>query len=193
VGYEPPEGFERLFREHYSSVVLKLMQLVRDMSVAEDLAQEVFLRLYRKPPDNLQSLAPWLHRVLTRVAYDYLRDTVRQRRLLARAEQEMADDGTEPGSDCILDRRYSRAQVARALGRLSDRDRQALLLRHSGYSYREIAEVLGVRPEIVGSLLKRATERFRREYKHEEDEQDGRRGTDRCGPSVGTVSTASEG
>lgn len=63
-----PETFQRLFREHYPVVTRKLNELVGDRVIAEDLAQEVFVRLYRSPPDDLACVGPWLQRVLTRHA-----------------------------------------------------------------------------------------------------------------------------
>lgn len=51
--------------------------------------------------------------------------------------------------------------VRSLLDELPERDRQALLLRYSGFSYAEIAGELGVRPPVVGTLLHRATEKLR--------------------------------
>ena len=62
-----PELFQRLFREHYPEVARKLYALTGDYAAAEDLAQEVFLRLYLRPPDRLEAVGAWLHRVLTRL------------------------------------------------------------------------------------------------------------------------------
>jgi RNA polymerase sigma-70 factor (ECF subfamily) len=53
-----------------------------------------------------------------------------------------------------------RDAVRAALGRLPERDRKMLLLRHEGYSYREIAHALGITETSVGSLLLRATSAF---------------------------------
>ncbi|WP_308862207.1 sigma factor [Paenibacillus radicis (ex Xue et al. 2023)] len=64
--------FQELFYTHYPTVRRKLIALVRDEAAAEDLAQEVFLRLYRNPPDDLNVVGAWLHRVLTRIGYDHL-------------------------------------------------------------------------------------------------------------------------
>lgn len=86
---EIPESeiFKALFYEHHPVVRRKLAALVRDESAADDLAQEVFLRLYRNPPDDPAALGAWLHRVLTRVGYDYLEKKARERRLQNKQEQ----------------------------------------------------------------------------------------------------------
>jgi RNA polymerase sigma factor (sigma-70 family) len=157
------------------------------VTVAEDLAQEVILRLYRNSPDDLHRVGPWLHRVATRLVYSYLRSAVRTRELSEQANRAWHEDGCVPGSDVAFDEKLRREAVTRALGRLTDRDRQALLLKHSGYSYREIARILNVRPEIVGSLLLRAAQRFKREYEKEEElGNDECHMGDRCG-TIGTV------
>lgn len=59
--------FRNIFYKHYPTVHRKLTALVRDEAAADDLAQEVFLRLYRKPPDNPDAMGAWLHRVLIRI------------------------------------------------------------------------------------------------------------------------------
>ena len=57
-----------------------------------------------------------------------------------------------------------KARVRRSLGRLPLRDRQMLLLRHEGFSYREIATALGIAETSVGTMLIRATQAFRVEF-----------------------------
>jgi RNA polymerase sigma factor (sigma-70 family) len=65
-----------------------------------------------------------------------------------------------PGADAGVLSEERVAAVRRALGRLSLRDRQMLVLRHEGYSYREIADALGIANSSVGTLLVRATAAF---------------------------------
>lgn len=187
MAHEPPSVFQQLFYTHYPSVVRKLSTLVRDAATAEDLAQEVFLRLYRNPPDDLSRVGAWLQRTLTHIAYDHLRRTARVRSLTLKIEQE-AGAPAEPDSETLFLQKQDRARVAAVLADLSDRDRQALLLRHSGYSYVEIADVLGVKPETVGTLLKRATDRFKRLYSTKEEQaDDGEHGGNGCGLGLGAI------
>ncbi|ASS68090.1 sigma-70 family RNA polymerase sigma factor [Paenibacillus sp. RUD330] len=155
--------FKQLFYEHHPAVLRKLTALLRDEAVAEDLAQETFLKMYRQPPDSLEAAGAWLHRVATRLAYDYMGSAARQRRLAERQEQQMAVDGlSSPSGEDELMRRLDQEEVRDWLEELPERDRRALLLRYSGYSYAEIAEELSVRQPIVGTLLARATERLRK-------------------------------
>ncbi|SFB58035.1 RNA polymerase sigma factor, sigma-70 family [Cohnella sp. OV330] len=177
-GAQVPELFQRLFREHYPGVARKLYALTGDRAVAEDLAQEAFLRLYRQPPERLEACGAWLHRVLTRLGYDYLRQRASGRALLEKETARVAawSEGAAPSGESEVIREWEIDVVRRVLLKLSDRDRTALLLREEGYSYEEIAQRLGVNPKIVGTLLARAEERLKKKYGQEEDSSDESRG-----------------
>jgi RNA polymerase sigma factor (sigma-70 family) len=162
-------AFQAVFREHYPRVVRKLQQLIGDRGAAEDLAQEVFLKLYRQPPDDLNRIGAWLHRVLTTTGYDYLRQRSRRKTLQAKEEAQLGvSDQAVPSNEQLMLESWEKELVKRALHRLSERDREALLLKQQGYSYNEIADRIGVRPAVVGSLLSRAEDRLRRHYFQEE-------------------------
>lgn len=155
--------FKRLFYEHHPAVLRKLTALLGDQAIAEDLAQEAFLKLYRQPPDNLDSAGAWLHRVATRLAYDHMGSAARQRKLAERQGMlEGAEGLISPSGEEELMRQLDQEEVKALLDQLSERDRKALLLRYSGYSYAEIADELAVKPPVVGTLLARATERLRK-------------------------------
>lgn len=156
------EVFQRLFYEHYPVVRRKLMALIRDEAAADDLAQDVFLRLYRNPPDDPAALGAWLHRVLTRLGYDYMTKKARERRLQDKQEQLYGEEISPPTGEDVILRKLDQQDVREWLEELPERDRQVLLLKYSGYSYAEIAGELGVRAPVVGTLLHRATERLRK-------------------------------
>ncbi|TDG00136.1 sigma-70 family RNA polymerase sigma factor [Paenibacillus piri] len=165
---EIPESelFRDAFYTHYPTVRRKLIALVRDEAAAEDLAQEVFLRLYRNPPDDLNVLGAWLHRVLTRIGYDYLNKKSRERSLQEKQERHvMSLGGEEPSGEEAVLQKLDHEEVQQWLGELSERDRQLLLLRYSGYSYAEIAEQLQVRQPLVGTLIHRAAAKLKRHAK----------------------------
>jgi len=157
------EGFRTVFYEHYPMVRRKLVALVRDEAAADDLAQDVFLRLYRNPPDDPAALGAWLHRVLTRIGYDYMDKKARERRLQSKQEMLYDMEASPPSGEEVMLRKLDQEDIREWLDELPERDRQALLLRYSGYSYSEIAGELGVRPPVVGTLLHRATERLRQQ------------------------------
>jgi RNA polymerase sigma factor (sigma-70 family) len=167
-----PDLFKNMFQSHYPSVRRKLVSLVRDEAIAEDLTQEVFLRLYRNPPDDLNALGAWLHRVLTRIGYDYLNKKTREKALLEKQEQfgEALQKETLSNEDVMI-HQLDREEVQDWLKELSERDRKVLMLRYSGYSYSEIAEQLEVRLPIVGTLVQRATTRLKRQAELHEQEQ----------------------
>ncbi|MBB6732906.1 sigma-70 family RNA polymerase sigma factor [Cohnella zeiphila] len=174
-GPQVPELFQRLFREHYPEVARKLYALTGDYAAAEDLSQEVFLKLYRSPPDRLEAVGAWLHRVLTRVGYDYLRQQTSNKALLEKETARMASwsEAAAPSGETEVIREWEKDVVRRVLQKLSDRDRTALLLREEGYSYEEIAVRLEVNPKIVGTLLARAEARLKKKYGQEEERSDG--------------------
>jgi RNA polymerase sigma factor (sigma-70 family) len=94
-----------------------------------------------------------------------LRDDARGKRrrtrlLVDRAEDLSLGEGA-PGADAEVVAKENRTRVRAALDRLAPRERQMLLLRHEGYSYREIAAAVDVAETSVGTLLIRATEAFK--------------------------------
>ncbi|ADG05310.1 sigma-70 family RNA polymerase sigma factor [Kyrpidia tusciae] len=161
---EIPADFQELFRLHYPRVVRTLRSLIAAPDAVEDLAQEVFVRLYRHPPDDPSKVAPWLHRTCTRMAYDYLRAVHRHRRTLEQMEHAEGTEEATPSSEHVVLQDWERTRVQGVLRQMSERDRKALWLRHSGYSYREIADYLQVPKEQVGTLLIRAAARFKKLY-----------------------------
>jgi RNA polymerase sigma factor (sigma-70 family) len=162
--HSAPDLFRQVFHQHYPSVRRKLVALVRDEAAAEDLAQEAFLRLYRNPPDQPGAIGAWLHRVLTRLAYDYMDKQARERALAQKQEQHlMAQPQAASSGEQEALRRDEQEQMRVWLDGLSERDRQLLLLRYEGYSYEEIASQLQVRQPQVGTMLKRAGERLKRQ------------------------------
>ena len=164
-----PNTFQHLFREHYPVVVRKITYLVGERSIAEDLAQEVFLKLYRSPPDDLNCVGAWLHRVLTNLTYDYLRQSHKQHALqLKEINRFRLEEAESPSNEFLAIVNWEKDVVKRALFKLSERDREVLLLRQKGYSYAEIADRIKVNPKIIGSILGRASSRFKKTYLLEE-------------------------
>ncbi len=162
-------AFETLFLRYYPQVYAVLFRLLGDRQEAEDLAQEVFLKLHgrRFSRGREHSLGGWLHRVAVNAALNRLRgETRRGRREEAAAlESRTVGGDEEPDPALVVVRNEERALVRRALAGLSPRARACLILRHSGLAYAEIAQALGVAPGSVGTLLARAEEGFRVRYR----------------------------
>jgi RNA polymerase sigma factor (sigma-70 family) len=155
--------FRGVFGEQFASLFRYLDRVSGDPDAAADAAQEAFVRLYRRGamPEDVRV---WLFTVATNLVRDQHRVTTRRRQLLERdaAEEATAGDGKTPES--ILAQGERRRQVRSALAALPLRDRRMLVLRHEGYSYREIAAVLGIAETSVGTLLARASEAFRSSF-----------------------------
>jgi RNA polymerase sigma-70 factor (ECF subfamily) len=156
-------AFARLFDERFVSLYRYLDRLSGDPDLAEDLAQEAFVRLHRRReiPNDARA---WLVTVASNLFRDERRRGRRRQNLLARQPADLTLGSPPSSPDDAVERGEQKTQVRNALDRLPLRDRQMLLLRHEGYSYREIANALGVAETGVGTMLIRATEAFREEF-----------------------------
>lgn len=152
--------FEAAFNSHYESLFRYVQRLVGDPDLASDVVQESFVRLLDNPlPDD--EVRRWLFTVATNLVRDDARmKTRRQRLLVERYESsDLAGDPVEvPDRAAARSERIAAARAA--LEQLAERDRRMLLMREEGFRYAEIAEVIGVAPGSVGTLLARALRRF---------------------------------
>jgi RNA polymerase sigma-70 factor (ECF subfamily) len=158
TGSDFEEAFCRLFDQQFPSLFRYLHRLTGDVDLAEDLAQEVFVRLHQRGafPDDARG---WLAAVSNNLLRDDRRTSKRRQRLLE-TRRDALDRGDEPSADEAMLAAERRALVRSALEGLSERDRRMLLLRHEGYSYREISHALGINEASVGTFLLRATAAF---------------------------------
>lgn len=151
----------QLFELYYESLVRMLYRRTGDRDRAEDLAQETFARAVAAPPNNPR---PWLFAVALNLVREDGRRTLRQGR---RLELLRADDPPPNGPDVDLERTERNASVHAALATLSERDREALLLKAEGFNYDEIAGTLGLSKGAVGTTLARARRRLVEAYRSE--------------------------
>ena len=160
-------AFEALFRRYYPRVYGVAFRFLGDRDEAEDVAQEVFLKLHgQRFPAGEQQLGGWLYRVAVNLCLNRTRGNGRRqlREVAATVEARVRGEGEAADPAAEAERREHRAQVRRALVYLPERSRDILLLRQAGLSYAEIAQAVGVAPGSVGTLLARAEERFRERY-----------------------------
>jgi RNA polymerase sigma-70 factor (ECF subfamily) len=164
-------SFDDLFRDYYDRVYGLLFRLMGNRGEAEDLAQEVFLQLYhhafthkRFQREREHNVGAWLYRVATNMGYNAIRS--RQRRW-QRNIYLVPDPADGPNTEAEVTRRETAVAVRKTLARLPERDVQLLLLRQMDLSYAECAEVCGVAPGSVGTLLARAAAAFRAAYAEE--------------------------
>jgi RNA polymerase sigma-70 factor (ECF subfamily) len=153
-----------LFQERFAQLYRYLDRLSGDSGIADDIAQESFVRLYERGAMPANPSA-WLVAVANNLLRDERRNRRRRGRLLTLHGGGEGSDRSAPSPEGGVLEAERAAEVRRALDAISERDRQLLLLRHEGYSYREVADAFGIAPSSVGTLLVRATAAFTRAFK----------------------------
>lgn len=153
------DEFKEIFDGHYPGLCRLLAGILGNQATAEDIAQDAFLKLLQNPPHRFSNIAGWLTRVGKNLAFNQLRrDNTRMRR-----ESQLERPKSDEPENTFFKEEEMRL-THKALAEISVRDRTCLLLRSSGYSYAEIAEITGVQESSVGTILARSRERFRKEY-----------------------------
>jgi RNA polymerase sigma-70 factor (ECF subfamily) len=163
---------DSLFREFHQPLVRYLTRRLGDRDWAEEVAQETFLRAARQK--EIVSERSWLFAVATNLVRDEARKDMRRRRhleLLAR--EERAREEIVPQLDSI-ERAENAAAARKALDALTERDREALLMREEGLDYNEIAKALDLSVASVGTTLARARKRLVEAFEAQQDAQRGR-------------------
>lgn len=166
-------AFEQVFRACYGKVYATAYRLLGTRAEAEEVAQEAFLRLHRRPPRDreMPNLVGWLVTVATNLAYNRMREN---RRRQAREERTTRPEDAITQDIDPEDAVDQVARVRRVLAALPERQALILLLRHSGLSYAEIAAETAVAVSSVGTMLVRAERAFRQAYGEMETENDER-------------------
>ena len=152
--------FEAVFHAHYRRVARVIVRIIQDPSRAEELAVEVFWKLWRHPSAQGPHSAAWLYRAAARTAVDELRARARRER------RERWFGSRAPSGDPELAREAGeeRTRVRTVLAALRPQDAQLIALRSEGFSYDELAQTLTINPSSIGTMLRRAHDMFRREY-----------------------------
>jgi RNA polymerase sigma-70 factor (ECF subfamily) len=160
-------SFEALFYRHYDRVYGLLFRLVGNRAEAEDITQEVFLKLYRQPLRGRRqhNVKGWLYRVATNMGYNHIRGRKRRWERNIHLLPDITDAVQPPPDKAIQDE--TRAVVRATLATLPQRQTQLLLLRQMGLSYAELAAACDIAPVSVGTLLSRAAQAFREAYEQQ--------------------------
>ena len=163
------EAFEELVVRYQTRLVSLLEHMVGSRDQAEDLAQEVFLRVYRarKSYEPGAKFSTWLFTIANNVAANAIRSRFRRREVRLRT-QDSGSTGGRPLERLLqastgqiparqLDKAEMRDIVRLALTSLNDRQRLAVLLsKFEGMSYADIAQTMDMSPQAIKSLLSRA-------------------------------------
>jgi RNA polymerase sigma-70 factor (ECF subfamily) len=165
------DELEEIYQSTYTAVVRYLYRKVWDADRAEDLAQEVFMRLLAHRPEKPRA---WIFAVAANLARDEARAAIRRRRhlVLMQSEPDVLPSRGRDAEEQVEDDERSE-QVKSALGTLSPRDQEVLLLWDAGLSYPEIAGQSGLAVGAIGTTLARARRRLveahERQNYHEAD------------------------
>lgn len=154
-------AFAELYARHYGRLIRYCRRLVRDSHMAEEIAQDAFLRAYTSLDrlDGDRRFYPWVTVIARHLAIDHARRHGRVQ------PQSDVDAGHTGAAEDVVVQRFEGDQVRTALQRVRARHREVLHLRDwEGLSYDTIAERLGVTPTAVPPLLHRARAALRREY-----------------------------
>ncbi len=164
-------SFDFLLQKYRSPLVNFLNRMVRDSSTAEDLAQEVFLRVYRARKQYTPSakFTTWLFRIATNVALNSVRDT-RHRKMEVSIDAPTDDEDSRPMELRAREKRVDERllerdrieTIRRAILALPEKQRAAVLLhKYEEMDYAEISRVLDCSESALKSLLFRAYESLR--------------------------------
>jgi len=160
-------SFDLLLARYRGPVIHFLYRMVQNAAVAEELAQEVFLRVYRARASYVASakFTTWLFRIALHLALNNRRDAREQRESSGLDDLQVADRG--PSAEQSLVQAARLAEIRAAIQALPDKQRAAVLMhKYEEMGYAQIAEVLGCSESAVKSLLFRAYETLRARLAH---------------------------
>jgi RNA polymerase sigma-70 factor (ECF subfamily) len=169
------QSFALLLHRYRTPLVNFLYRMVRNREQAEDLAQEVFIRVYRARADYVPSakFTTWLFRIATNLALNSVRDTRHQRMEVSLDAPVTVDaeDGDErpldvaeknPNIEEHLVQEAQRDMIRHAIDKLPEKQRAAVLLhKYQELDYGEISKILQCSESALKSLLFRAYETLR--------------------------------
>lgn len=163
-----PPTWDAVVRDHSARVYRLAYRLTGNQYDAEDITQEVFVRVFR----SLSSYRPgtfegWLHRITVNLFLDTARRRQRQRTDALAEDAAERLPGRDPGPERAYEHRNLTDDVQRALDALSPDFRAAVVLSDiEGLSYEEIATTLGIKLGTVRSRIHRGRAQLRRSLEH---------------------------
>jgi RNA polymerase sigma factor (sigma-70 family) len=168
-----------VYRTTYEDLVRFLYRKVWDADRAHDLAQETFLRCLRDRAASTETMGnarAFVFTVANNLARDEARNVIRRKKHLTLLKNEAEVATPARVAEDEIERERRQAIVEKALGELSDRDREILLLWDAGLTYQDIAAQTGLSIGAIGTTLNRARKRLVESYENMEGMQDVARG-----------------
>ena len=169
-------AFSYLVQKYRRAMVHFMYRMAHSPAVAEDLAQEVFLRVYRSRESYEASakFTTWLYRIATNLAVNHIRDTRHERQgNMASLDEPDTETGqtldvadSKPTTEEIIIQRERMAAIRSKVESLPERQKLAVLMhKYQQMDYKQIAEVLKLSESATKSLLFRAYESLREQLK----------------------------
>lgn len=169
-------GFDYLIQKYRKPIVHFMYRMVHNQAIAEELAQEVFLRVYRSRETYRAEarFSTWLYRIATNLGVNYARDTKRERTASTvyldenDSETGMTPDvaDTTPSAEASLLQRERLNAIRQHVLALPERQRMAVLMhKYEGMDYKQIGDVLKLSESATKSLLFRAYQTLREKLK----------------------------
>jgi RNA polymerase sigma-70 factor, ECF subfamily len=147
-------GLEEVFRKYRDTVYRTCLRYLKEPGDAEDLTQEVFIKLHRKLPEfrGDSSLTTWIYRIAVNTCIDFLRTRRTFVEYGDEAALAMLEPNLAPGADAAL----AKVDLARLLDQTDDRTREILFLALAeGCSYTEVGELVGMTKWAVSKIVVR--------------------------------------
>jgi RNA polymerase sigma-70 factor (ECF subfamily) len=169
-------AFDYLVQKYRRPMIGFMYRMAHNSAVAEDLAQEVFLRVYRSRQKYEASakFTTWLYRIATNLAVNYARDTRHERAENVVSIDEPDDDtgltvdvpDTSLSAEEAIVRREKMAAIRARVNALPERQRMAVIMhKYQQMDYKQISQVLKLSESATKSLLFRAYETLRDQLK----------------------------
>jgi RNA polymerase sigma-70 factor (ECF subfamily) len=169
-------GFDFLIQKYRKPIIHFMYRMVRNQAIAEELAQEVFLRVYRSRETYRAEarFSTWLYRIATNLGVNYARDNRHERTASTiYLDETDSETGTTPdvadatpGAETNLLRRERLNAIRQHVLALPERQRMAVLMhKYDGMDYKQIGDVLKLSESATKSLLFRAYQTLREKLK----------------------------
>ena len=157
------EAFSQIVKTYLPKVVNLAYRYLKDRQLAEDIAQEIFLKLYRHPDawKPISRFSTWLYRVTFNACTDQWRKKKKEPETGLEEQEIPVHDS--PSSELITSE--TTQLVRQAIGSLPEDQKRIILLYQEGFSYEEIAEVLECSVKAIERRLYRVRKCLRKKLK----------------------------